>query len=188
MRQDLDFLQFVKFLLCFLGDVRFSLVLQQQSAFATNEGRVLLLHLVIDTVQLLAVEFGIHDTAIQNQFKVKYTLKLPPDANHHLLAETRLTRNWWRMLTSRNPLLLPVVIDQVNPVFVGNHNTLLKSIIQWTFQQLTADYSTTLGLRFGQLVWILARPLVHKIYLVQVTEHSTMGRDCKNRCKFTAAQ
>ena len=93
MRQDLDFLQFVKFLLCCLGGMGFSVVLLEQSAFPTNEGRILLLQPVIDTVQLLAVEFGIHSTTIRNQFKVKHALIVPLDANHHLIAETILTRN-----------------------------------------------------------------------------------------------
>ena len=148
----------------------FSVVLLEQSAFATNEGRVL--QLVIDAVHLLAVEFNVHGTAIRNQFKVKHALKLPPDANHHLLTKTTLTPNCWRILILRNPLLLPVVIDQVDPFFVRSHNTSPKPIIQWIFQRLTADFNTTLGLRFDQLVWILAGHLVHEIRLMQVTDQS----------------
>ena len=73
VRQDLDFLQFVRFHLCFLGGVGFSVVLLEQSTFATNEGWVLLLQLVIHTVQLLAVEFSVHGTTIRNHLKVKHT-------------------------------------------------------------------------------------------------------------------
>ncbi len=70
MRQDLDFLQFIKFPLCFLGGVGFSVVLLEQSAFATNEGRLLLLQLVIDTVQLLPVEFGVHKKLTKMRIKI----------------------------------------------------------------------------------------------------------------------
>ena len=110
----------------------------------------------------LLIERGCNRMAQRRDCKVKHALKVPPDANHHLVAETILTRNWWRIVTSRNPLLLPVVIDQVDPFFVRSHNTLPNPIIQWIFQQLTADFNTMLGLRFGQLVWILARLLVKK--------------------------
>ena len=71
----------------------FSVVLLERSASATNEGRILLLQVVIDTVQLLAIEFDVHGTTIRNQFKVKHALKVPSGENHHLLAATILTRN-----------------------------------------------------------------------------------------------
>ena len=93
MWQDLDFLEFVKLLLCFLGGVYLRVVLLKQGACATNGDGILLLQLVVNTVQLLAEEFDVHSTAIRNQFKVKHALKVPPDGNHHLLAQTALTRN-----------------------------------------------------------------------------------------------
>lgn len=46
----------------------------------------------IGTIHLLAIKFGVHGTTIRNHFKVKHTLKVSPDANHHFLPK----RSWPR--------------------------------------------------------------------------------------------
>jgi hypothetical protein len=102
MRQNLYTIEFIKLLLGQIRTMSWTIVVLEKGTFSADQRRVALLQDVVDALQLLAVQLGIHGSTIRDQFKVHNAIDISPDAQHDFLAETILTSNRWRILISWN--------------------------------------------------------------------------------------
>ena len=143
-----------------------TIVVLEKGTFSVDHRRVVLLQDVVDVLQLLAVQPGIHGSTIMEQFKVHNASDIPRDTQHDFLVETILTSNQWWILISWNPAPRTITIDQENPLFVACHNALPEPIVQWIVEELAVDFNRSYSLYFSEFMRILSCLLVDKIKLV----------------------
>ncbi len=60
--------------------MRWTIVVLEKGTFSADQRRVELLQDVVDALELLAVQLGIHGSTIRDQFKVHNAIDIPSDA------------------------------------------------------------------------------------------------------------